>query len=157
MASYTIKVDGESYLSNIPYNQPPVGDNGDTRADGSGVIKENSAWYLRYQDYDDVSKQQQICAYGKQDSQYLETGVHTWSVTAQDNAGNSTSTDTTRFLVMTNQGTQGSNNQSTWFPLTLLQVGNKTSLTNYSTTTPTLFTSDTPPLSFLIPLPSSLA
>ena len=148
LSHYTVVVDGHDYLSNIPYNQPPVGDNGDTRADGNGVIKENDRWYLHYQDYDTISATQQICAYGKQDSQYLDTGIHTWYVQAQDNAGNTTSTDTNRFLVMTNQGTQGSGTQSVWFPLTLLQVGNRTNLTDYNTTTPTLFTTDTPPLSF---------
>lgn len=148
VASYTIVVDGKDYLSNIPYAQPPVGDNGDTRQEGDSVIKENSNYYIKYHLYNDVSKQQEVCAYGKTDRHYLEAGVHKWSVKATDNAGNSTSTDTLRFLVMTNQGVQSKPNQSVWFPLTLLQVGNRTNLTNYSTTTPELFTKDTKPLIF---------
>lgn len=140
VASYTIVVDGNDYLSNIPYAQPPIGDNGDTRQEGDSVIKENNNYYIKYHLYNDVSKQQEICAYGKTDSHYLEAGVHKWSVKATDNAGNSTSTDTLRFLVMTNQGVQSKPNQSVWFPLTLLQVGNRTNLTNYSTTSPELFT-----------------
>lgn len=148
VASYTIVVDGTDYLPNIPYTQPPVGDNGDTRQDGESVIKENNDWYLKYHLYNDVTKQQEICAYGKTDAHYLSSGVHKWSVKASDNAGNSISTDTLRFLVMTNQGTQEKPNQSVWFPLTLSQVGNRTNLTTYSTTAPELFTSSTKPLLF---------
>ena len=154
VASYTIVVDGNDYLPNIPYNQPPIGDNGDTRQEGDSIIKENNNYYIKYHLYNDVSKQQEICAYGKTDSHYLEAGVHKWSVKATDNAGNSTSTDTLRFLVMTNQGVQSKPNQSVWFPLTLLQVGNRTNLTNYSTTTPELFTKDTKPLTFFDSTPT---
>ena len=154
VASYTIVVDGNDYLPNIPYNQPPIGDNGDTRQEGDSVIKENNNYYFKYHLYNQVSKQQEICAYGKTDSHYLEAGVHKWSVKATDNAGNSTSTDTLRFLVMTNQGVQSKPNQSVWFPLTLLQVGNRTNLTNYSTTTPELFTKDTKPLTFFDSTPT---
>lgn len=49
---------------------------------------------------------------------------------------------------MTNQGAYLKPNQSAWFPLSLLQVGNRTNLTTYSTTTPELFTKDTKPLTF---------
>jgi hypothetical protein len=148
LSHYTIVVNNQDYLSNIPYVQPPVGDNGDTRQDGESVIKENNTWYLKYHLYNQVSKQQEICAYGKTDAHYLDAGVHSWFVKAVDKAGNSTQTDTNRFLVMTNQGTYQKPSQSVWFPLSLLQVGNRTNLTTYSTTTPELFTVDTKPLLF---------
>ena len=146
LSHYTIVVNNQDYLSNIPYVQPPIGDNGDTRQDGESVIKENNDWYLKYHLYNETSKQQEICAYGKTDAHYLETGVHSWSVKAVDKAGNSTETDTNRFLVMTNQGTQSKKDQSVWFPLVLLQVGNKTNLTGYSSITPVLFSKDTKPI-----------
>ncbi len=148
VARYTILVDGADYLNNIPYNQPPVGDNGDTRKDGESVIKEDPTRVLIYHLYDDVSKQQEVCAYGKGDDKNLNTGVHTWSVKATDNAGNSTNTETRRFLIMTNQGTQGSAVQSIWFPLTLSQVGNRTKLTGYDSYTTSLYSSLTKPISF---------
>lgn len=148
LSSYTIVVDDQDYLSNIPYVEPPVGDNGDTRQDGESVIKENNNWYLKYHLYNQTSTQQEVCAYGKTDTHYLNTGVHAWSVKAYDKAGNFTQTDTNKFLVMTNQGTYSKPNQSVWFPLSLLQVGNKTNLTIYSTSTPELFTNDTKPLLF---------
>jgi len=148
LSHYTIVVNGQDYLTNIPYVQPPIGDNGDTRADGESVIKENNDWYLKYHLYNQTSKQQEVCAYGKTDAHYLDTGVHSWSVKAVDKVGNTTETDTLRFLVMTNQGTYQKPNQSVWFPLSLSQVGNRTNLNNYSTTTPELFTKDTKPLLF---------
>ncbi len=148
LSSYTIVVDDQDYMTDIPYAQPPVGDNGDTRKDGDLVIKENKTWYLEYHHYDDVAKQQEICAYGKQDSYFLTTGVHNWLVKAKDKAGNSTSTDANRFLVMTNQATQSKPNQSVWFPLVLRQVGNRTNLNNYSSLTQELFTEATKPLIF---------
>lgn len=148
LSHYTIVVDGQDYLSHIPAAQPPIGDNGDTKKDGESVIKENDWWNLNYHLYNDVSKQQEICAYGKNDSHFLPTGVHSWFVKAVDNKGNSTSTDTHRFLVMTNQGVQYKTNQSVWFPLTLSQVGDKTKLQNYTSYNPTLFTSLTKPIIF---------
>jgi len=148
LSYYTIVVNDQDYLSNIPYIEPPIGDNGDTRGDGDSVIKENDTWYLKYHLYNETSKQQEICAYGKTESHYLNPGVYNWFVKAIDKAGNSTQTETNKFLVMTNQGAYLKPNQSAWFPLSLLQVGNRTNLTTYSTTTPELFTKDTKPLTF---------
>ena len=148
LSHYQLLVNNQPYLDRIPYVQPPVGDNGDTRQEGDSVIKENSQWYLRYHLYNNVSNQQEVCVYGKTDQHFLNSGVHSWSVVAYDKAGNATQTDTNKFLVMTNQGTYQRPNQSVWFPLSLLQVGNRTNLTTYSTTTPELFTKDTKPLLF---------
>ncbi len=148
LSHYTIVVDGQDYLSRIPATQPPIGDNGDTKKDGESVIKENDWWNLNYHLYNDVSKQQEICAYGKNDIHFLPTGVHSWLVKAVDNKGNTISTDTHRFLVMTNQGVQYKTNQSVWFPLTLSQVGNKTNLQDYTSYNPTLFSSLTKPIIF---------
>jgi len=148
VASYAVIVDGADYISGIPYNQPPAGDNGDTRKEGESIVKENDRWYLKYHLYDDVSKQQEICVRGKGDARYLDTGLHTWSVKATDNANNSRSTDTRKFLVMTNQGTYSPRLSNYWFPLVLRQIGNRTNLMQFSSTTPELFTSLTKPLSF---------
>ncbi|MBP9781326.1 hypothetical protein KBC89_01590 [Candidatus Woesebacteria bacterium] len=148
VASYAVIVDGADYIGGIPYTQPPAGDNGDTRKEGESIVKENDRWYLTYHLYDDVSKQQEICVRGKGDARYLDTGLHTWSVKAIDNANNSRSTDTRKFLVMTNQGTYSPRLSNYWFPLVLRQIGNRTNLMQYSSITPELFTLLTKPLSF---------
>lgn len=148
LASYKIIVDEKEYISNIPYNQPPVGDNGDTRQEGDSLIKEDNYWYINYHQYNDVSQQQQVCVQGKAQSHYLEKGLHYWFVTAVDKAGNSTSFAKKRFLVMTNQASFNPKLSGVWFPLTFSQVGNKTNLTAYTTINSALFSSQIKPVLF---------
>jgi outer membrane protein assembly factor BamB len=152
VASYTVRVDGKDYLSNISYNAPPV-DGNQTRKDGDhAIIKETDEFWYRYNNYDRPEEPQEICVYGKGDAKKLHPGLHTWSVRVVDNVGNTEETTTRKFLVKVSSGAlspQGAGwgdkpneeyapgfSQSEWFPLSILQIGNRSFTNELSTLNP---------------------
>jgi hypothetical protein len=140
IANYTIKVDGKDYLSDIPYSAPSVG--GDVRQDGEySVIKETSDYWYRYSNNSRPSETQEICIYGKGDSKKLSSGIHTWSVSAKDNAGNSVELSASRFLV---KSSTGSLSYGHWFPVVVLKIGNRNFINQISTLNQITFDSKKP-------------
>ncbi len=130
LSHYNLQVNSVDYLTNIPASQPPVG--GDTRQDGgNAVIFENHEKWIRYESYDNPKNEQRVCVYGKGDQYRLKDGYHTWEVFAVDEAGHQTGVGKQHFLLGSNTGSL--HPEKLWFPLMLLQVGNKVNLFSYST------------------------
>lgn len=123
---------------------------------------------IGYSNYDRPSETQEICAYGKGDAKRLHPGLHTWSVRSVDNAGNSVETEIRRFLVKTSSGSFSSSgagwgdvqtqdqpgfSQGEWFPVSILQIGNRSYTNELSTLSPRMFSVEDP-ISITTPNPT---
>lgn len=104
LSHYEIIVDDKTYITNIDPNKPSDKD-----------YREDDDKYVKY-DGDNIS------VHAKRDSDRLVSGkAYKWKVRAVDSAGNST--DTAEKILRIN--THEANFSDTWFPLSLLTIGGK--------------------------------
>ena len=149
---YTVRVDGKDYIGDIAYT-PPSSEDHNARWDGDAVVtKDYERYTVRYSNFARPRETQEVCVWGRLDELRLTPGFHTWSVKAHDTAGNSAETETRRFLVKTSIGSYAPD-LTAWFPLVVLQIGNRTEITDLTTLQPRTFDAETAPYTISTPNP----